>query len=940
MNSRHLALVCCSLLATLSLGLVGFDHRVSGEDSGPLPSWIDAQPTLEKIKDYSSDEYSEVLLSNCKPVTTYEKSSDQLSVDRDFPDCLTPAIGGSYSSYRGVVADGSKYLQKFKEPAEGGIVYEMMMPVANTNQILFFNRLYYASSNHAYGGLSLHVVKNWQSSFFPRLSSTDIGNIERPRVKPFDFELRDQGGNIIDVANQGISYSKNGEWLNLPLVNRARVLINLETYEIKPYAGATLTYINQVSSVSNNGRYIASTSEGDSLKIYDLNKCGANQGSFISRNCQFKEFGKTVLQNYANTNHITPSSFVINKLEFSGDGNSLDIYASYYDWMLHSDQYGKFRLHIPGIQEQKYLALGDSFSSGEGAYVYRSPTDFYIDDSTYNLCHQSKNSYPYLIQQSQNFDWFNSVACSGARLKDIKSYDAVTDYYEQKPQSLSGVLSDEKASQYTQIFSPGYVSQFEFIRKYHPSVATISIGGNDIGFGDIISTCIINKNVSSGLGQECFKDRKDRELLANQIDQKISALATQYQTIKNSMSGSDPRLYVVGYPQMIRPEGFCGLNVPLLQSEMYEATALTDYINSAIKVAADAAGVRFVNMTNAFVSNTGDYRLCSDKSELAVNGLILLGKSSKKPDQWPYYSESFHPNQLGQAMMADTLKQQTANLTQEMPIAKDSTSSLHDKRVNFVGDDNVLYQNYRITYQKDIAPHLVARGGQVTVDSSNDENDLPAQIGTDVTAILHSEPVEMGHLPITLDGKISGNITIPANTEPGYHKLILHYVDISGNTVERYQFVYIAASDDDWDGDGLSNTNDRCIIIRQSGVDQDNDGVDDACDDEYVKTAAVSSEPSIQTDSSPGLAYSNDSASKVASISQNPIHIGYMDDDSIFYAQTPILLPLGVVKDENKNSDASVKLNEKDSFSFFLTGFGVIAFGVLLAIWLKNRIKS
>lgn len=936
MNSRHLALVCCSLLAALSLGLVGFDHRVSGETSDVLPSWVGVQPSIEKVGDIGDKEYTELHNTNfpCEYVEAkylgYNSSwAGTPNIEYTSQGCNSPTLSGYYDkSNQAVLPYGTKHIQRLKST---GLDRVNIFSARNTNKLALISNSY----AYYYGGTpTLHLINDWTASY-NNFQLDSYRNVDRYLSGSVDFTLRYANNEPVDVRVNSVSFSANGKWLYAGATNKSEFIINTDTHEIIPFAPYLDTGYVKYAAVSNDGRYVALSIPYWGMRVYDLTKCQSARGFLESRSCEYNDQLYEVLKTQLETDDLR--AFY---LQFLGSDNSLEVSTDVHHAANNSWTHEKYRFVLPGHRETKYLAMGDSFSSGEGAYVYRSPTDFFIDDNTYNLCHQSKNSYPYLIQQSQNFDWFNSVACSGARLKDIKSYDAVTDYYEQKPQSLSGVLSDEKASQYTQIFSPGYVSQFEFIRKYHPSVATISIGGNDIGFGDIISTCIINKNVSSGLGQECFKDRKDRELLANQIDQKISALATQYRTIKNSMSGSEPRLYAVGYPQMIRPEGFCGLNVPLLQSELYATAALTDYINSAIKVAADAAGVRFVNMTNAFVSNTGDYRLCSDKSELAVNGLVLLGKSTKKPDQWPYYSESFHPNQLGQTMMADTLKQQTANLTQEMPIVKDSTSSLHDKRIDFVGDDNVLYQNYRITYQKDIAPHLVARGGQATVDSSNDENDLPIQTGTDVTAILHSEPVEIGHLPITLGGKISGNITIPADTEPGYHKLILRYVDIAGNTVERYQFVYVAASDDDWDGDGLSNANDPCSITRQSGVDHDNDGVDDACDDEYVKTASVSSEPSTQTNSSPEPAYSNDSASKVASVSQNFIHTGDTDDDSIFYAQAPTRLPLSVVRDKNKNSDASVKLNERGPFSFFLIGFGVITFGILLAIWLKNHIKS
>ena len=40
----------------------------------------------------------------------------------------------------------------------------------------------------------------------------------------------------------------------------------------------------------------------------------------------------------------------------------------------------------------------------------------------------------------------------------------------------------------------------------------------------------------------------------------------------------------------------------------------------------------------------------------------------------------------------------------------------------------------------------------------------------------------------------------------------------------------MASSDADYDGDGVANADDPCMVVPQSGQDDDSDGVDDACD--------------------------------------------------------------------------------------------------------------
>src|SRR5690606_34519160 len=63
---------------------------------------------------------------------------------------------------------------------------------------------------------------------------------------------------------------------------------------------------------------------------------------------------------------------------------------------------------------KSYMALGDSYISGEGAYSYRDGTD-----TERNQCHQSLVSYPYLLGERQSS--FASVACSGAQMINVTS---------------------------------------------------------------------------------------------------------------------------------------------------------------------------------------------------------------------------------------------------------------------------------------------------------------------------------------------------------------------------------------------------------------------------------------------------------------------------------------------------------------------------------------
>ncbi|MGI8664909.1 MAG: SGNH/GDSL hydrolase family protein [Jatrophihabitans sp.] len=92
-----------------------------------------------------------------------------------------------------------------------------------------------------------------------------------------------------------------------------------------------------------------------------------------------------------------------------------------------------------------YVALGDSYSSGVGAGSYTSES---------GSCDRSPNAYSALWNNAHHPSSYVSVACSGAKTTDVNS------------SQLSALSA-----------STGLVS--------------ITIGGNDVGFSNIMETCVL-----------------------------------------------------------------------------------------------------------------------------------------------------------------------------------------------------------------------------------------------------------------------------------------------------------------------------------------------------------------------------------------------------------------------------------------------------------------
>ncbi|MFJ9781069.1 SGNH/GDSL hydrolase family protein [Amycolatopsis sp. NPDC101161] len=159
-----------------------------------------------------------------------------------------------------------------------------------------------------------------------------------------------------------------------------------------------------------------------------------------------------------------------------------------------------------------YVALGDSFSSGEGVPPFEAATDL----PGVNTCHRSTTAYARLIAgtsskiPSLGSDGFR--ACSGAVTSNIT--DTV--------QWNEGTQLDLWPDSTTQ-------------------VVTLTIGGNDIGFADFAKACVLSTCQSGSSAYNSAIGKINNDL--------PSALATTYQKILAEFPNAN--IYVMDYPQVI-----------------------------------------------------------------------------------------------------------------------------------------------------------------------------------------------------------------------------------------------------------------------------------------------------------------------------------------------------------------------------------------------------
>jgi lysophospholipase L1-like esterase len=219
-----------------------------------------------------------------------------------------------------------------------------------------------------------------------------------------------------------------------------------------------------------------------------------------------------------------------------------------------------------------YVALGDSYSSGTG-------TRSYINDGT--SCQRSTYAYPSLLAAQKGYA-LNFRACSGAKIPDVTN------------NQLSALSS---ATRYV----------------------TISVGGNDAGFADVLTEC-----ATPWWAGDCNGAIDDaRAFINNTLPGRLSTL---YSSIRSKAPNA--RVVVVGYPRIFMGED-CNAGTWFSPHEQSRLNSTADLLNSKLSAAASARGFGWANPTSRFIGHA----VCDDVEW--INGL-------SNP-----ISESYHPNRPG-----------------------------------------------------------------------------------------------------------------------------------------------------------------------------------------------------------------------------------------------------------------------------------------------------
>ena len=221
----------------------------------------------------------------------------------------------------------------------------------------------------------------------------------------------------------------------------------------------------------------------------------------------------------------------------------------------------------------QYVALGDSYSSGVGTRVFYSES---------GSCSRSPEAYGPKIAAAKGYT-LSFQACSGAKTTDVNS-------------NQLGTLASTT------------------------NLVTITIGGNDAGFSNVILNCALYYFTCGSSINEA------NSFIANKLG---GLLDTTYNNIRSRATTA--HVVVLAYPHLFTSEGkTCNANF-LTSGNEKKLNETADKLDAVVKARAEAHGFTFVDPRNAFLA----HEVCSSSE-------WLNGQSNP-------LSESYHPNVSGQA---------------------------------------------------------------------------------------------------------------------------------------------------------------------------------------------------------------------------------------------------------------------------------------------------
>jgi hypothetical protein len=307
---------------------------------------------------------------------------------------------------------------------------------------------------------------------------------------------------------------------------------------------------------------------------------------------------------------------------------------------------------LPAKPANMVVAMGDSFSSGEGAEDYAPESDIDAGKATWNACRRSDNAWSRLavlpgqtstvgaladsLSPSMDYEF---TACSGAW-----TGNADTNTADGAPPNGNDWGGDGQFHEISQIDSGALSAD--------TTLVTLSIGGNDSRFSDLAAACAATDCSDSG-----YTYGNDTQPLAQAEPALINGDVRQgIENVLTAVRGKAPnaKIVLMGYPELFSSlEGNACL-VEYNPGEVALFNTFADDLQASEKAAVqglpNSANIVFQNPQYVF----HNHAVCDETHY--INPVRMASDGPGDQMQSGVSRSSIHPNQLGTAAYATALQ--------------------------------------------------------------------------------------------------------------------------------------------------------------------------------------------------------------------------------------------------------------------------------------------
>jgi lysophospholipase L1-like esterase len=269
------------------------------------------------------------------------------------------------------------------------------------------------------------------------------------------------------------------------------------------------------------------------------------------------------------------------------------------------------------INGTRYLAIGDSYAAGEGV----TPFEKGATDKTGDRCHRSMLGYAHRLTFTEPRPTLDNRACTGAVIANLTT---TTQKHGGVPNHFGLQLGDVETAALGKDLG----------------LVTISIGGNDAGFANVLRFC--------GETKQCVdKPYLNGLTLRQWATQVLPTIVDRARLIyrQDKKGAPNARILVLGYPHLFpdgKPEGGTTCQAIAAAYDLAERNFVrttSSLLNTSLEAAAVSEGVDFIETKWMFAG----HEACGRNADW-INAFRLTNLGA-----------SFHPNKTGQLAYKDLI---------------------------------------------------------------------------------------------------------------------------------------------------------------------------------------------------------------------------------------------------------------------------------------------